>query len=617
MQIKYADIPQWLQSSEFFSNLGSDEVDECIEIPEDCFRETSDLVSTAEDLTDILRVIRFWLVAEIPQSVLGFCYTNDWSVWNPVFVEIVGEGTPELVAVNLACRRTGLFSLASALSTGRPELITFWLSINLKCSEVNKHSFVHACRYGRLDLVDILLEREFPYHSYAFCAAAQYGQLNVLHYLHERGFPCDNRVQIFAARGGHLDCVTYLHSIGCSLLSEVTTEFAVPSHYAYLKKHYPSIGSMWAEDFSMVPPQRGYIDCLQFALNNGCPVDRFAIRAAVRYGLLDCLELLRQYDSHWDTETFAAAAGGGHLACLVYMHNHGSPTSAGAVYSAAANGHLHCLQYLHPLQLTRDFAGASFAAAHGHLRCLQFLHENGYAWNYSATRDAAKGGFLDCLIYLHTNGCAWTEDACESAAEGGHLSCLQYLHENGCPWNNKATASAAHFNHLDCLQYLHTSGCEWDRMAATDAAINGHLNSLRYALEHGCPHNIQHLVKAAAGEKCSLNCLKYLVEERGADVQLSAEVFGAAFVKGNLAHVQYLLEKGCECQSYDFIRPPFQQKLPFTDADFLRCIQLAVERGWQPNEEVEKFVQQRDFSIPSEPKYALPLCIAYLKTFCT
>eukprot|EP00598_Pedospumella_elongata_P003761 CAMPEP_0184975484 /NCGR_PEP_ID=MMETSP1098-20130426/6733_1 /TAXON_ID=89044 /ORGANISM="Spumella elongata, Strain CCAP 955/1" /LENGTH=154 /DNA_ID=CAMNT_0027498235 /DNA_START=261 /DNA_END=725 /DNA_ORIENTATION=- len=153
-------------------------------------------------------------------------------------------------------------------------------------------------------------------------------------------------------------------------------------------------------------------------------------------------------------------------------------------------------------------------------------------------------------------------------------------------------------------------------MAATDAAMNGHLDCLRYALEHGCPHNIQHLVKISAGEKGSLSCLKYLIEEHGADVQQSAEVFGAAFVKGNLANVQYLLEKGCACQSYDYVRPPFQQKLPFTDADFLRCIELAVEESWEPNEELKKFVQHRDFSIPSEPKYTLPLCIAYLQTFC-
>ncbi len=512
MQINYSDIPQWLQDSHFYQNLGSDEVDGFIEIPAECYRETSEHVRTADDLEDILRVMRFWMVNQIPQSVLNFCHAHQSFEWSPVFVEIVGDGSPELNTVSLACQRSDKFSLSTALASHRPELVTFWMSMNLTCSEENKNSMVQACRFGRLDLVETLFERGFPYHAQAFCAAAQYGQLDVLHYLHERGIPCEERAQVFAARGGHLDCMKHLHSIGCSFVADMTKEFAVPAHYLYLKKHYPSAGIMWADGFSLIPPAGDYLGCLRFALSNGCPVHMFATHAAARYGLLDCLQLLHQYQAEWDAETFANAAEGGHLDCLVYLQDHGCPTRAGAVYSAAAHGHIHCLQYLHHLNLTRDFAAASFAATHGHLACLQWLHENGYAWNHSATAGAATRGNLECLMYLHTNGCAWTENACEHAAEGGHLSCLQYLHENGCPWDKRATTAAARFNHLACLQYLHIHGCEWDTTTTTNAAINGHVECLRYAVEHGCPYNLQYIVNATAGENVTSSCVKYLLE---------------------------------------------------------------------------------------------------------
>eukprot|EP00598_Pedospumella_elongata_P008079 CAMPEP_0184971018 /NCGR_PEP_ID=MMETSP1098-20130426/3326_1 /TAXON_ID=89044 /ORGANISM="Spumella elongata, Strain CCAP 955/1" /LENGTH=179 /DNA_ID=CAMNT_0027493031 /DNA_START=46 /DNA_END=582 /DNA_ORIENTATION=- len=179
MQIKYSDIPKWLENSEFYRNLNNDEEDgDCIEIPAKCFRETSEHVLTSNDLADVLQVMRFWMTSAIPQSVLEFCYANDWSVWNKVFVEIGGEGMAEFEVINFACRHSIQFSLSAALSSERPELVIFWMSIGKTCTEGTKHSIAQACRHGRLDLVETLRERGFPFEAAAFCAAAQYGHLD-------------------------------------------------------------------------------------------------------------------------------------------------------------------------------------------------------------------------------------------------------------------------------------------------------------------------------------------------------------------------------------------------------------------------------------------------------
>ncbi len=427
MQIKYSDIPQWLQNSDFYRNLASDEESGLIEIPADCFRETIEHVQSPQDLGDILRVMRFWMNTELPQSVLEFCYANDWSVWNPIFVEIVGEDARELNAVKLACSHTELFSLSAALSSGRPELVTFWLRLNMVCSEHNKYSIAHACRFGRLDLVETLRKRGFSFDAIDFWAAAQYGHLYVLRFLHAHGCPYDGKAQTFAARGGHVDCMIFLLSIGSFLFENVTLEYAVPQHYAHIQTTKQLGHIDWTDDFSVAPPVGGYLKCLQFALQNGCRIHQLATRKAALYGLLDCLQLLHQYHAPWEVETFVAAAYGGHLDCLMYLYQHNCPMSAEAFHSAAENGHLYCMQYLHNLvSSTGDFFVACCAASKGHLSCLQWLHQNDYAWNHVTMARAASGGHLDCVMYLHTNGCAWEKDACENAAEGGHLSCLQY-----------------------------------------------------------------------------------------------------------------------------------------------------------------------------------------------
>eukprot|EP01032_Pedospumella_encystans_P010466 gene10466-12227_t len=136
---------------------------------------------------------------------------------------------------------------------------------------------------------------------------------------------------------------------------------------------------------------------------------------------------------------------------------------------------------------------------------------------------AAQGGQVECIKYLHENGCPWDTDAITEAASRGFLDCVTYLHTNGCPWNTYTMKEASYNSHMKCVEYLYVNGCPWDATALS-------------------------LVQAAAGEKGSMSCLKYLIEERGVDVQLDAEVFGAAFVKGNLASVQYLLEMGCELE---------------------------------------------------------------------
>ena len=254
MQLSYFDSPQWLQDSEFFRNLSDDEPNACFEVPQECFRLTDNCVQTADDLFDILKVIRYWGVTCIPHSVLEFCYCNDALIWDPVVAEIIGEGSLEHKALKIAFADTKRFSLEVALPLHRSEFDLFWLEKFKADGPHCESAIAQAARFGRLDLVQTLHERGFPWDEYAHCAAAQYGHLECLQYLREKGCPWNQKALIFAARGGQLRCMNYLHTHGCPWHEDVTLEYAVPASGVYLDS-CPSEFRPWSDDWSLTLPE--------------------------------------------------------------------------------------------------------------------------------------------------------------------------------------------------------------------------------------------------------------------------------------------------------------------------------------------------------------------------
>lgn len=616
MQLKYSDIPSWLYDSEFYKSLSDDEADSSIDIPTQCYREAcEESVQSTEDLANMLKVLRFWGLAQIPQSVLEFCYVKNVSAWEPVFVETVGEGLAEHKAVMLAFKESHKFTLFTALSTTRPEFVTFWLNNNMVSCEQNKDAIAQACGFGRLDLVQTLQERRFKWDDYACCtAAALYGHIHILQYMYENRCDISFMAMIFAARGGQLACLQFVHSVDSLFVNAITLEFAVAAHYQFLKEPGNDTHSTaWQRDFPLAPPADGYLECLRYVLAHGCPIHKNACTKAAQYGLLDCLALLHEYNALWDAGTTTAAAGAGHVHCLQYLHEHQCPGDHRATESAAANGQYVCLVYLHSFIAPVGTGAITVAAGAGQLHCVQFLKEHYYPWCAAATSSAAKQGHLHCLQYLHENGCAWDGDACRVVCLGGHLTCLQYLHEHGCPWHIVDTARAVSMNHLDCLQYLHVNGCPWDKKTALCAAGHGYIDCLRYVVENDCPFDDIALLSAAA-RAVRTQGLKYLIEERRIKLSapLSGAVFGVAFCQAHVANVKYLVDIDYPFKSYVFQRPTLAYLVPFSDVDFRQCIKYAVEHGWQDNQELYDFVSGRNWNSTGDSGAFLPLCQAYL-----
>ena len=139
-----------------------------------------------------------------------------------------------------------------------------------------------------------------------------------------------------------------------------------------------------------------------------------------------------KYDND-DPFICACAAMSGYLDCLEYAYDNGYLMDEWTCRNAAARGHLDCLVYAHDNGCPLDKRVCENAAGRGHLDCLMYAHDNGFPWNERTCINAAYCGHLGCLQYAHENDCPWDEETCSEAAKYGHLNCLEYARDNGCP----------------------------------------------------------------------------------------------------------------------------------------------------------------------------------------
>lgn len=374
--IKYNEIPLWLQDSDFYLSLRDDEPDSLISVPTECFPSAIKHNNTLSELVSTLLVIRFWGAKRIPLSVLNFCHTNEISSWLDAVATI---DIPEVRILQEVFSTPGDMALEVALHTSRPEFVDFWLLVYTGSSVYAKNAITQASRYGRLDLVETLREKMFPWDNYAYCAAAQYGHLDIMIYLHEHGCPWQCNAYKYAARGGQLECMKFLFQECCPWDPEATLEFAVSQHFQYVSfyNQLHNIDHPWTDDWSIQPPVSGYIDCLRFALENGCRTGYGTCNAACRYGLLDCLQLLHQYNVPWSYTTASDAASHGHLHCLMYLYENGCPMDESSAEYAAWSGHLDCLRYIIEQDgLNIDDTLLNAAAESGNVDCLSYLVEH-------------------------------------------------------------------------------------------------------------------------------------------------------------------------------------------------------------------------------------------------
>jgi hypothetical protein len=281
-------------------------------------------------------------------------------------------------------------------------------------------------------------------------------------------------------------------------------------------------------DFKIeVEAGKGHKNILQWAISQGCPINKNVCAFAARNGHLEILKWAVQYPWFNPTNTPARgypslnssynpsrgsyicryAAMGGHLFILGWLTFNGCQMDDTACESAAEYGHLHILQwiednYLEPWhegkkQLKRHphrWGPAVFEAAArgGHIHILAWLRYKQCRSDETIFDEAAKMGNIGVLKWLKENKFKWTTETSCYAAREGHLEALKWLRENRCPpFNGIGSTSvicqyAVIGRHLEILKWAYSVGCELDESSYINAQSQGCQDILEWLVSHGC-----------------------------------------------------------------------------------------------------------------------------------
>lgn len=408
----------------------------------------------------MIEVVKYWGITRIPQGILEFCFDQDYSLWACAMEDLIFKD----LLTNLF-ESNEQFSLNKALMSAKAEVVDFWLSKNTECCTENRESFAQACKFGRLDLVQTLWNRDFELDHHACYAAAQYGHVHVLEYFHSIGCLLDMQdmgVPRYAARGGQLNCLKYLQKIGCLWDENLTLE--IPgSLYSHRTGALFNDVPPWIDDYSLITSTTDdYVECLRYALENGCPIHKDACEMVCLFGLFEQLSLLHQYGAPWDRATFKNAVYSGNIDCVYYLYENGCPWDHTATTTAAARGNVNILQYLLVNDCPWNEELVPAAVNYNNLSCLQYALQFGCTCDLPTSRLIALEGSVDWLRCLFDYACPYEDNILEVAARAETDDCLRYLIEEQGLYmaeNGVVFEAAFRYGHLDSIQFLLDAGC--------------------------------------------------------------------------------------------------------------------------------------------------------------
>jgi hypothetical protein len=241
--------------------------------------------------------------------------------------------------------------------------------------------------------------------------------------------------------------MTYPHSEACALLTEFAADLNYAAPLAAILAHpkaNPLAIAYKGGDLSVVMflEAQGY-KCVNACLN-ACEANQLA-----------CLEHARHGGYDWITGMCEAAVQWGHIECLRYAVENGCAWKV-PVSKPWLLGRLWADSFA--LQHREEGHGLcckDSPYSERHLDCLKYAHDRGHYWGTVILIAAAECGHLSCMEYAHGTGCPWTPDVASVCAGHGHLNCLEYCVENGCPLNHtEAIHRATEGGHAHCVPFL-------------------------------------------------------------------------------------------------------------------------------------------------------------------
>jgi len=136
----------------------------------------------------------------------------------------------------------------------------------------------------------------------------------------------------------------------------------------------------------------------------------------------------------WPLNTCSIFAEHGALNCLKYAIENGCQVDAWAFCMACANGHTHILKFFKEKMLYDKTGLASmYASSNGFVDCLQFCHKNMYPISKAVAKYAAEFSQLETLKYCIDNNFPIDEMVLVNCCKNFDIECLKYAYYSECP----------------------------------------------------------------------------------------------------------------------------------------------------------------------------------------
>eukprot|EP01032_Pedospumella_encystans_P008968 gene8968-10588_t len=260
-------------------------------------------------------------------------------------------------------------------------------------------------------------------------------------------------------------------------------------------------GGDFSAAVSIAAATGGSVPCLQYLVEENCPVNISAALAAAKHNQLDCLDYLFNIGIAMDYSTSSFY--------LSLSEEDDEPISI-APMNFKPDSTVSCALDLRLLLGTVRFWGLDSVPSELIDYCMnadntievspilsEFDSELDYLKIFPELQKlphskrierCALFGNLPILQYiLEKEGRGYSVAISVAAATGGSMPCLKYLVETHCPVDVTVAVAASRHNQLDCLAYLFSIGLATHYSVTQTAAANGHLRILQYIHQQGGP----------------------------------------------------------------------------------------------------------------------------------
>lgn len=530
-------IPEFLKNSDLYDTICSinqDTEDFLFPIDKKYFKEKSE-INSLKQLTELLQVLRYWMVREPPFTIYDFVKKNNELNYDEILETFYDFFVIDEIKILIKNRENCVHDIEYEDYSKDQIIWKYIIEDAIKKDYINILRYYTFCLDNELENIESVIsfdEEDFMY------IAVKYDSIKCLKFIIDMADDIEDYLYDVCAKYGSINCLEFIHNNVDGLEADLS-------------------------EFSQICAENGSLNCLKFSFENNFNWDEKTTYEAARKGRLDCLEFAHKNECELSEMVIFASAVNGHLDCLKYSFDYKFPGFSNEVYDyiyqrTALNGHLDCLKYLEEKNISNSNeldnpSGENScvnAIKNNHIDCFKFLHEKGWPSKPEVCQLAIEKGNLELIKYLYENNITWdsykNEYFCTYAIEAPYeedkkLEILEYLYSVGCKGDSGSCEASIIFKCINCLKFLYEKkNCKWDDKIYYYAIQNSDISYSKYLFENGL--NFKKDICKDIAYYGNLDFIKYF-HQNGFEL---TDTLNVSLEGGHLDCVKYLHENGEE-----------------------------------------------------------------------